>query len=70
MLNTLESQLVMTSIGNPHIENMTSKAYSTMKFIIRNVQTNNQKVKETAYNTYFRPQFEYCAPVWHPCMVG
>ena len=50
----------------PHIENMTSKAYSTLKFIKRNVQTNNQKVKETAYNTYVRPQLEYCAPVWHP----
>ena len=24
------------------------------------------KIKETAYNTYVRPQLEYCAPVWHP----
>ena len=45
---------------------MTSKAYNTLKFIKRNIQTDNQKVKETAYNTYVRPQLEYCAPVWHP----
>ena len=50
----------------PHIENMTSKAYNTLKFIKRNIQTNNQKSKETAYNTYVRPQLEYCDPVWHP----
>ena len=37
-----------------------------LKFIKRNVQTNNQKIKETSYNTYVRPQLEYCAPVWHP----
>ena len=42
----------------PHIENMTSKAYNTLKFINRNIQTNNQKVKETAYNTYVCPQLE------------
>ena len=45
-----------------HIENVSSKASNTLKF----VQTNNQKIKETAYNTYVRPQLEYCAPVWHP----
>ena len=50
----------------PHIEYMTSKAYNTLKFIKRNVQTNYQKVKEIAYNTYVRPQLEYCALVWHP----
>ena len=50
----------------PHIENVSSKASNTLKFIKRNVQTNNQKLKETAYNTYVRPQLEYCAPVWHP----
>ena len=47
----------------PHIENMASEAFNTLKFIKRNVQTNNQKIKETVYNTYVRPQLEYCAPV-------
>ena len=50
----------------PHIENKASKAFNTLKFIKRNVQTNNQKIKETAYNTYVRPQLHYGAPVWHP----
>ena len=49
-----------------HIENKTSKAYNILKFIKRNVQANNQKIKETAYNTYVRPQLEYCTPVWDP----
>ena len=49
-----------------HIENISAKASNTLKFIKRNVQTNNQKLKKTAYNTYVRPQLEYCAPVWHP----
>ena len=49
-----------------HIENISNKASNTLKFIKRNIQTNNQKLKETAYNTYVRPQLEYCAPVWHP----
>ena len=31
-----------------------------------NVQTNNKRIKETACNTYVRPQLEYCAPVLHP----
>ena len=50
----------------PHTEHMTSKAYNPLKFIKRYVQTNNQKIKETAHNTYVRPQIEYCAPVWDP----
>ena len=45
---------------------MTSKAYNTLKFIKRSIQTNNKKVEETANNTYVRPQLEFCAPVWHP----
>jgi len=49
-----------------HIDSITSKATSTLRFIQRNVKTNNQKVKTAAYNTYVRPQLEYCASVWHP----
>ena len=45
---------------------MASKAFNTLKFIKRNVQTNNQKIKETAFNTYVRPQLEYCNSIWHP----
>ena len=49
-----------------HIDNVSSKANNTLKFIKRNVQTNNTKIKETAYNTYVRPQLEYCSSIWHP----
>jgi ribonuclease P/MRP protein subunit RPP40 len=49
-----------------HIDNITSKANNSLRFIKRNVKTNNNKVKETAYNTYVRPQLEYCSSIWHP----
>ena len=26
----------------------------------------NKKVKEMAYNTYVRPQLEYCSTIWSP----
>ena len=35
-----------------HIEIVSFKASNTLKFIKRNIQTNNQKIKEIAYNTY------------------
>ena len=49
-----------------HINNISAKANNTLKFIKRNVQTHNKKIKETAYNTYVRPQLEYCSSIWHP----
>ena len=49
-----------------HISNICSKAKNTLRFIKRNVKTNNPKVKESAYMTYVRPQLEYCSAVWHP----
>ena len=49
-----------------HIENITSKATSSLRFIQRNIKTNNVKVKQAAYLTYVRPQLEYCSSVWHP----
>ena len=30
------------------------------------LKTSNKKVKEKAYNTYVRPQLEYCSTIWHP----
>lgn len=35
-------------------------------FINRNVKTSNEKVKETTYSNYVRPQVEYFFTVWHP----
>ena len=49
-----------------HINNVSSKANNTLKFIKRNIKTENKKLKETAYNTYVRPQLEYCSTIWHP----
>ena len=43
-----------------HIANTSNKANNTLRFIKRNVQTNNRKIKEIAYKTYVRPQLEYC----------
>ena len=48
-----------------HINNVSSKANNTLKFIKRNIKTENKKLKETAYNTYVRPQLEYCSTIWH-----
>ena len=49
-----------------HIDNITSKATCSLRFIQRNVKTDNKKVKIAAYNTYVRPQLEYCSSIWHP----
>ncbi|KAL4226412.1 hypothetical protein ACF0H5_014395 [Mactra antiquata] len=49
-----------------HINNITTKATSTLRFIQRNVKTSNKQVKTAAYNTYVRPQLEYCSSIWHP----
>jgi hypothetical protein len=51
---------------SPHINNVTSKAKNSLRFIRRNVKTNNKEIKTKAYNTYVRPQLEYCSSVWHP----
>ena len=51
---------------SPHINNNTGKAKNTLRFIKRNIKTSNTKVKEMAYNTYVRPQLEYCSTFWNP----
>ena len=49
-----------------HINQITTKTNNSLKFIKRNIQTNNPKLKETAYKTYVRPLVEYVAAVWDP----
>lgn len=51
---------------NNHINNITNKANNTLRFVKRNIKTNNIKTKELAYKTYVRPQLEYCNIVWDP----
>ena len=50
----------------PHINNITGKAKNTIRFVKRNIKISNKKVKEMAYNTYVRPQLEYCSTIWSP----
>ena len=49
-----------------HINQITMKANNSLNFIKRNIQTNNAKLKESAYKTYVRPLVEYAASVWDP----
>ena len=49
-----------------HINQITMKTNNSLKFIKRNIQTNNPKLKESAYKTYVRPLVEYAASVWDP----
>ena len=47
-----------------HINQITTKANNTLKFVKRNIQTNNRKIKESAYKAYVRPLLEYSASIW------
>ena len=49
-----------------HINQITMKTNNSLKFIKRTIQTNNPKLKESAYKTYVRPLVEYAASVWDP----
>ena len=49
-----------------HINKITTKSNNSLKFIKRNIQTNNPKLKEATYKTFVRPLVEYAAAVWDP----
>ena len=49
-----------------HINQTIAKGNNTLRFIKRNIQTRNSKIKETAYKTYVRPLLEYSSSVWDP----
>ena len=51
---------------NNHIDNICTKANSSLAFLRRNLQISQQHIKEKAYNTLVRPQLEYAASVWDP----
>ena len=51
---------------NPHVDRITGNANRTLGFVRRNIKTKMSKVRETAYNTLVRPQFEYASAVWDP----
>jgi len=58
--------LRVTIIWSSHINTITNKAKNSLRFIRQNVQTQNKQLKEAAYRTYVRPQFEYCLTIWLP----
>ena len=49
-----------------HIKHTAAKGNNTLKFIKRNIQTHNSKIKETAYKSYVRSLLEYSSSVWDP----
>ena len=51
---------------NTHINDITSFANRTLGFVKRNVVTKNTDIKNMAYNSLVRPQFEYAPDVWSP----
>lgn len=51
---------------NKHISQISAKGNGTLKFLKRNIQTFNRRIKETAYKTYVRPLLEYSSSVWSP----
>ena len=48
------------------IQNVINKANRTLGFKRRNIRTEHQGIRETAYNTLVKPQAEYACPVQTP----
>jgi hypothetical protein len=51
---------------NEHINNISSKANSTLGFLRRNLQIGSREIKTRAYQTLVRPTLEYSCTVWDP----
>ena len=49
-----------------HITKITGKANRSLNFISRNLYDCLQKIKETAYKSFVRPNLEYASSVWDP----
>ena len=50
---------------NTHIQNLTTNTNRTLGFVLRNIPTKHQGIRQTAYST-LGPQLEYASPVWSP----
>ena len=55
---------------NNHIDNICTKANSSVAFLRRNLQISQHHIKSYAYTTLVRPQVEYAAAVWDPYTKG
>jgi len=53
-----------------HVDNICSRANSSLGFIRRNVNIGNPRVKGLAYQSYVRPVLEYSPTVWDPYTAG
>ena len=51
---------------NHHIDKIVKKGNSTLGFLRRNLRTNKEELKCTAYKSLVRPHLEYCMTVWNP----
>ena len=49
-----------------HLAKITRKANRSINFISRNLYHCLQKVKETAYKSFVRPNLEFASSVWDP----
>jgi hypothetical protein len=49
-----------------HVTNISQKANKTIRFLKRNLNISNGKIKENAYISLVRPTVEYASPVWDP----
>ena len=59
---TIDSKLTFST----HINNVNSKANSTLAFLRRNLHSCPGPVKETCYKTFVRPILEYASSSWAP----
>ena len=58
--------VVACHAGDRGFESSRTKGNNILKFIKRNIQTHNRKIKESAFKTYVRPLLEYSASIWDP----
>ena len=65
-MHLLLSEFVLCQTKNSHINRIVSNASHTLNFVRCNIKTKMPKVRETAYNSIVRPQFEYPSAVWDP----
>ena len=51
---------------NKHINNITTKAKRTLRFLRRNLKTRHPGIMEMAYKTLVKPKVEHASVVWSP----
>ena len=53
-------------IWNTHVDRITANANRSLGYIKRNIKTKSPQIREMAYQSLVRPQFEYASAVWDP----